>query len=483
MQSARDIHAILQRFEQARVWVIGDCMLDEYLEGEVARISPDAPVQVVKVGNTEYRLGGAANVAHGIAQLGGQVELLSVVGDDASGRTLRALCDQAEVHTGTLGVEDRRQTIRKVRVVARKQHVLRLDWEQVVPVGASLRTSLWQRLTDGGAPDVLVISDYAKGLLSREFVAEVIEWANRRTIPVLVDPKTLDFTFYRGATLIKPNRKEIEEAVGERVVDASEWYDDKIRPLLEAADLGGMLVTLGEGGMALIQRSQDVSRIATQAREVFDVTGAGDTVVGTLALAVAAGCDWQEAAAIANHAAGIAVAKVGTAVVRRPELANALSPRERLGHLEVDALAEQAEWWRLQGKKIVFTNGCFDVLHVGHLSLLRAAAGHGDVLVVGINDDASVARLKGPDRPVVSVRERAELLASLECVDAVVVFSEDTPAVLIERIQPDVLVKGGDYRPADVVGRAIVEGRGGQVVIVPLVPDRSTTGIVEKLKG
>ncbi|MEO1174945.1 MAG: PfkB family carbohydrate kinase, partial [Myxococcota bacterium] len=366
--------------------------------------------------------------------LGGNVELLSVVGDDGPGRTLRALCEQAGMSTTALGVEDRRQTIRKVRVVARQQHVLRLDWEQVTPVDDVLRSELWQALIEKDPPDVIVLSDYAKGVLSRDFVADVVTWANRRSIPVLVDPKTLDFTYYRGATLVKPNRKEIEEAVGESVVDDPEWYDERIRPLLDAADLGGMLITLGEGGMALVQRSQDVSRIATQAREVFDVTGAGDTVVGTLALAVAAGCDWQEAAVIANHAAGIAVAKVGTAVVRRRELAKALSPRERLGHLDLDALVEQVGWWRLQGRSVVFTNGCFDVLHVGHLALLRAAAEHGDVLVVGINDDASVSRLKGPERPLVTVAERAEMLASLEDVDAVVVFSEDTPAELIDRL-------------------------------------------------
>lgn len=481
--SAQRIADVLSGFERGRVWVIGDVMLDEYLSGRVGRISPDAPVQVVQVEDTEYRLGGAANVANGIAALGGRVELLSVVGDDAAGRTLRALAEQERIGTRALVVEDRRQTIRKVRVVARQQHVLRLDWEVLSPVPSAVRNDAWERLrASEDPPDVIILSDYNKGLLSQEFNQTVVEWARPRGIPVLVDPKVLDFEHYAGATLVKPNRKEIEAALGQPVRDDPQWYDEHVRPLLDRAGLGGMLVTLGELGMALVRRDHDVIRIATRAREVYDVTGAGDTVISTLALSLAAGCEWGEAAEIANAAAGLAVAKVGTAIVTRAELAQALSPRRTLGATTPEALVEEIGWWRLQGKTIVFTNGCFDVLHIGHLELLRAAAAEGDVLVVGLNDDASVKRLKGDDRPLVPVAERAELLASLDCVDAVTVFSEDTPAALIERIQPDVLVKGGDYRPEDVVGRATVEARGGRVAIVPLVPGRSTSRLVEKLK-
>ncbi len=480
--TAQRIADVLAAFDESRVWVVGDVMLDEYLSGEVSRVSPDAPVQVVQVEGTEYRLGGAANVANGIAALGGRVELLSVVGDDAPGRTLRALAEQEGIGTRALMVEDRRQTIRKVRVVARRQHVLRLDWEVASPISAELRDEAWERLSAADAPpSVIILSDYNKGLLSRALNARIVEWARPRGIPVLVDPKVLDFTHYAGATMVKPNRKEIEATLAQPLRDDPQWYDEQIRPLLEQADLGGMLVTLGELGMALVHRDYDVVRINTRAREVFDVTGAGDTVISTLALAVSAGCEWGEAAEIANAAAGLAVAKVGTAIVTRPELAAGLSPRRTLGATTPDLLVEELGWWRLQGKTIVFTNGCFDVLHVGHLELLRAAAEQGDVLVVGLNDDASVTRLKGEGRPIVPAAERAELLASLDCVDAVTLFSEDTPAALIERVQPDVLVKGGDYRPEDVVGGATVEARGGRVVIVPLVPGRSTTKIVEKL--
>ncbi|MEO0814432.1 MAG: D-glycero-beta-D-manno-heptose 1-phosphate adenylyltransferase, partial [Myxococcota bacterium] len=322
-----------------------------------------------------------------------------------------------------------------------------------------------------------------KGFLDRDFNRSVIEWARPRGVPVYVDPKVLDFTEYQGATLVKPNRKEIESALGRNLVDAPEWYDEHIRPMLEQAELGGMLITLGELGMAVVQHDHDVVRIATRAHEVYDVTGAGDTVIGVLSLAVASGCDWEEAAEFANAAAGLAVAKVGTASVSRSELARALSPGRTVGATTLQQLVEEIGWWRLQGKSVVFTNGCFDVLHMGHLQLLRAASALGDVLVVGLNDDDSVRRLKGEERPVVPGSERAELLASLDCVDAVVMFAEDTPAELVRAVQPDVLVKGGDYRPEDVVGRDTVEARGGRVEIVPLVPGRSTSKIVEKLRS
>ncbi len=396
MESAHRIQSILRRFERARIWVLGDAMLDEYVYGDVERISPDAPVQVVHVSSTEYRLGGAINVAHGIANLGADVEFLGVVGDDASGRTLRALAEQSGIGLSALGVQDRRQTIRKVRVVAQRQHVLRLDWEVVVPVGESFAVALFEGLkARAEPPDVIVVSDYAKGLLSSQFLSKVIAWARSKQVPVLVDPKVLDYGHYAGASLIKPNRRELEAALSKTLHDDTGWYDENVRPLLRRADIDAMLVTLGEDGMALVTRAGDIRRIRAPAREVYDVTGAGDTVIGTLALARAAGCDWEEACQISNSAAGLAVAKVGTAVVSRAEIAAALSPRAQMGCVEIDALVEQIVWWRMGGKRVVFTNGCFDLLHAGHLALLRGAASFGDVLVVGLKDDASVARLTG----------------------------------------------------------------------------------------
>lgn len=467
------------------MWVIGDLMLDEYVEGDVKRVSPDAPVQVVNVKRTYDRIGGAANVAHGAVALGADVELCGVIGDDPTGRRLRESIEAVSIGTAGVMEQRRRQTTRKVRVIARHQHVLRMDWEETTAIDSTCASELLGRLTAGAKPHVIVLSDYVKGVLTRELVDGVMTYAKAAGVPVVVDPKVPDYAHYRGATVIKPNRAEVEAALG-RAIPEGDGEVQAIaaggRVLLEAAEAEALVVTLGDRGCIVVPKKGEVKYIPSAAREVYDVTGAGDTFVVTLALGIAAGAPIAEAAELANAAAGIVVAKVGTAVVSGAELARALSPKVEQKVFTRETVSEQVQWWRLQGRRIVFTNGCFDLLHVGHVTLLNEAAKHGDVLVVGVNSDASVKRLKGQGRPLIPDAERAALLGALDSVGGVVVFDEDTPLELIRQVQPDVLVKGADYTVDQVVGRDVVEARGGKVVLVPIVPEKSTTSLVEKAK-
>jgi D-beta-D-heptose 7-phosphate kinase/D-beta-D-heptose 1-phosphate adenosyltransferase len=486
MTKPDSLNASLNAFARSRAWVIGDVMLDEYITGDVRRISPDAPVQVVNVAGTHVRLGGAANVAHGMAAFGCTVELIGVIGDDEAGRSVIAACDAAHVGHSGLIVDASRPTTRKLRVMAQRQHVLRLDWEKSAPVDPALLNPVIQRLTQELPPDVIVLSDYAKGTLSQELVAAVIGWARSYGVPVLVDPKHDDFRTYAGATVITPNAKELAAAATRvdvpKSLEGLERVEHGARELAKQSKCAALVVTLGENGMLVVPREGAVTHIHATAREVYDVTGAGDTVIALLALGMAAKLPLKRSAEIATVAAGLAVEKVGTAVVHPHELASGFAPTLENKVVTRAELVERMTWWRLQKKTIVLTNGCFDVLHAGHVTLLREAKKQGDILVVALNSDASVARLKGKDRPLIRESERALLLAALESVDAVVVFEEDTPFELIKNATPDVLVKGGDYAPEKVVGRAEVEARGGKLVLIPLVEGRSTTALVERMK-
>jgi D-beta-D-heptose 7-phosphate kinase/D-beta-D-heptose 1-phosphate adenosyltransferase len=475
---------LLPRFAQARLWVIGDVMLDEYLEGDVERISPEAPVPVLHVLAEHDRPGGAANVAHNARALGSTVELCGVVGGDAAGDRLIACCAEAGIATTGLGRVAGQRTTRKVRALSRNQQLLRLDFETVPSMDVARARELFARLAAGPRPDAVVVSDYAKGFASAELVADVIGFAARAGVPVLVDPKAADPSRYRGATLLKPNLAELERSVGRRVPpgDAAA-LDAAARELLERAGAQALVITLGADGLAVARPGAPLELIPAARREVFDVTGAGDTVLAVLGLAVAVGADVATAARIANAAGGIVVGRVGTAVVQPHELATALEPRSGEKTLSMDEAVRRRQWWLAQKKRVVFTNGCFDILHVGHLALLRHAASRGDVLLVAINSDASVRRLKGAGRPLVPEEGRARMVAALECVDAVVTFAEDTPLETLERIRPDVLVKGADYGLDQVVGRDLVEDYGGQVVLAPLVPEHSTSALVSKIRG
>jgi D-beta-D-heptose 7-phosphate kinase/D-beta-D-heptose 1-phosphate adenosyltransferase len=464
-------------FAGVRVAVAGDLMLDEALEGEVDRVSPEAPVPVVAVRASEERLGGAGNVAHSCAALGARVRLAGVVGDDAAGDGFLAVCRHRGVDADAVGRVAGRPTTRKLRVFSQHQQVLRLDWEVRTPVELGVARPLVARLTAGEPPGALVLSDYQKGFLTPELLAELIAWARDRRVPVVVDPKSADFTRYRGATVVTPNLKELERATGRSLEGAGpEPLVTAARELLERSGAEAMCLTRGERGLLLVAPG-DVEEIPAESREVYDVTGAGDTVVAVLALALAAGSGLARAARLANAAAGVVVGKPGTATVTPRELLAAVAPSPASKVLSWTELAERRSWWRLEEKRVVFTNGCFDLLHAGHLKLLREAATHGDVLVVGINTDDSVARLKGPGRPLIPETERAALLAALEMVDAVVTFGEDTPRELIETLRPEVLVKGADYREDQVVGRELVE----ELVLVELVPERSTTALIDRM--
>ncbi|KFZ39083.1 heptose 1-phosphate adenyltransferase [Shewanella mangrovi] len=468
----------LPAFEKARVLVVGDVMLDRYWVGPTGRISPEAPVPVVKINQIEDRPGGAANVALNIAALGGAVALSGIVGEDDTATALTNGLKAQGVTPSWLQVNDK-PTITKLRVLSRNQQLIRLDFEEpfTQAQSADMLAQAEELLADCS---VAILSDYAKGAISdpRAF----IEKARVAGVKVLVDPKGSDFSRYRGATLITPNMSEFEAVVGTVTSEAD--LVEKAQGLIAQYELEAMLVTRSEKGMTLITRDGNELHIPTVAREVYDVTGAGDTVISTLATALAAGSDLAQACAIANTAAGVVVGKLGTSTVSRIELIEALSAHQGesgFGVVSEEQLAYAMEQSRLRGERIVMTNGCFDILHAGHVSYLKDARALGDRLIVAVNDDDSVKRLKGEGRPVNNVERRMAVLAGLAAVDWVVPFSEDTPQRLIARLLPDLLVKGGDYRIEEIAGGAEVMAAGGSVKVLGFEDGISTTAIIQRI--
>ncbi|OOG23018.1 bifunctional heptose 7-phosphate kinase/heptose 1-phosphate adenyltransferase [Thioalkalivibrio denitrificans] len=474
------VNQSLPPFEQARVLVLGDLMLDRYWTGSASRISPEAPVPVVRVADTEERPGGAANVALNMARLGVQASLAGMVGEDEAGASLRRLMDAAGIRC-RFHVCPGVPTITKLRVISQHQQLLRLDFEQRLngaDAGALLEDT---RAAVSSGLSALVLSDYGKGTLER--APELIAAARTADVPVLVDPKGLDFERYRGATLITPNLAEFEAVAGHCAHD--DQLAERGERLRVELDLDAMLITLSERGMLLVRAGHDPLHLPTRAREVFDVTGAGDTVIAVVAAALAAGRDLAEAAALANLAAGIVVGKLGTGFVTPAELRGALrSQRGGWSSLlaEPDLLLAVEEA-RAMGERLVMTNGCFDLLHEGHVAYLEQARRLGDRLIVAVNDDDSVRRLKGEGRPVNTLTRRMAVLAGLASVDWVVPFSEDTPERLICAVRPDVLVKGGDYRPGAIAGADCVQAAGGRVEVLPYVEGASTSGIIDLIRG
>jgi D-beta-D-heptose 7-phosphate kinase / D-beta-D-heptose 1-phosphate adenosyltransferase len=474
--------AVLDRYPGLRIWVVGDLMLDEYVMGAVERISPEAPVPVVRVRDTEHRLGGAANVARQVAALGAEVSLAGVIGDDAAGEHFLRLCAASNIDTRAVVRLPERCTTRKLRVLGHSQQLLRLDWEDVKPCAPQATVRMVSKLADGPRPDAIILSDYAKGVLTPETIASVA--GLRGTGPLVVDPKHRDFTRYRGATTITPNLRELEAAAGQTLdADDTASIATAARPLAEAAGLEAMVVTLGDRGMLIVPVQGHCTAVAAIQRAVYDVTGAGDTAISVLALSLAARAPLLAAAQLANAAAGVSVGQIGAVAVDAGSIRDALAARPDGKILGRDDLVARAATWRMAGKRIVFTNGCFDLLHAGHLSLLSQAAKLGDVLVLAINSDASVRRLKGPERPLVPQEDRAAVLAALGFVDAVTIFDEDTPLEVLQSVRPHVLVKGGDYQLEGVVGREFMEATGGRVALVPLTPEKSTTALVERIRG
>jgi D-beta-D-heptose 7-phosphate kinase/D-beta-D-heptose 1-phosphate adenosyltransferase len=474
--------ALPDRFADLHIWVVGDLMIDEYVTGTVERISPEAPVPVLRAQGSEHRLGGAANVARQIATLGAHVSVAGICGDDAAGEQLLGLCASAGIATAAVLKLPGRHTTRKLRVVSHSQQLLRLDWEDISPCAAEVSRRLLAQLEAGGPPDAIILSDYAKGVLTPETIAAVLR--SRGSIPLVVDPKHRDFARYRGATTVTPNLHELEAAIG-RTLDPEDTaaIAAAARALLASAGLESMVVTLGSRGMLVVPASGPETAVPAIRHEVYDVTGAGDTAIAVFALALAAQAPLIQAAQLANAAAGVSVCQVGAVAVSAASIRDALATRPDGKLLSRHELAARAATWRTEGKRIVFSNGCFDLLHAGHLSLLSHAAKLGDVLVLAINSDASVRRLKGPERPLVPQAERAALLAALAFVDAVTIFEEDTPLADLQAVKPHVLVKGGDYQPSEVVGRELVEAAGGRIVIVPLTPDKSTSSLVARIRG
>jgi D-beta-D-heptose 7-phosphate kinase/D-beta-D-heptose 1-phosphate adenosyltransferase len=482
-----DLIRRIDDFAQAQVLCLGDVMLDRFISGSVDRISPEAPIPVLRVEREQSVLGGVGNVAGNLAALGVRAVLLSAIGDDGPGR---ALCSLAEESLGTaagLVAENGRCTTVKTRYLANHQQLLRADEETLAPLGAAAEARLLDavrsRLPDAGA---VVLSDYGKGVLTPGLLTAIIAAARSADVPVIVDPKGSDYSRYAGADLVTPNRRELSQATGLPVGNDEEVVA-ACRSLIARHGFKAVVATRSEQGMTVVAADGQVSHLATQAREVFDVSGAGDTVVAVLAAGLAIRLALPDAAVLANAAAGIVVGKVGTAVTRAEELKAALSRGDWEGPagkvLPLDALVERVRLWRRRGQRIGFTNGCFDLLHPGHVSLLEQAKAACDRLVVGLNSDSSVARLKGPTRPVQSEAARGVVLASLAAVDGVVVFSEDTPMRLIEAIRPDVLVKGADYSLAQVVGAELVQSYGGKVVLAQLVAGQSTTNTLKRVQG
>jgi D-beta-D-heptose 7-phosphate kinase/D-beta-D-heptose 1-phosphate adenosyltransferase len=464
-------------FSAVRIVVAGDAMLDEYWFGEAARISPEAPVPVVRTGSSDQRPGGAANVALNVAALGARSSLVAVVGADEHGTALTS-------HLEARGIDCRvvrsktLPTIHKLRVLVRNQQLIRLDSEQSFASCAAELVKLFSQAIEGA--DAVVLSDYGKGTLSG--ASELVELCRRRKVAVLIDPKGLDFDRYRGATVLTPNQSELEAVVGHWVDEAD--FAARAETLRARLDLEMLLVTRGERGMTLFARAAPPFTLGTQAREVFDVTGAGDTVIALLATGLAAGMPRADAVALANLGAGLVVGKIGVATVSRAELNLALHRQGSGGRglVTVAELEELVRAAKARGERIVMTNGCFDILHAGHVAYLEEAKSLGEHLIVAVNDDASVKRLKGPSRPVTPLADRMAVLAGLAAVDWVVPFAEDTPAGIIERLLPHVLVKGGDWDPKQIAGGAAVIANGGQVIVVPYKAGRSTTRLIEALR-
>jgi len=469
--------------QSLKALVIGDVMLDRYLIGDVGRISPEAPVPVVLLNEQNERAGGAANVAANLALLGIKTHIIGCVGNDAEGDSLKKSISTIDVDISGIISSQYRPTIAKTRILGGHQQMLRLDQESKAAFNPAENTLLMSAIDAALAlqPNIVILSDYAKGLLSEAVCQHIINACHRQKIPVLVDPKGRDYTKYKGATALTPNKKETAEACETHIEDAT--LINKATVLKNSLNLDFLAVTRGEEGITLIDN--DTQQIAATAQKVFDVSGAGDTVIATLAAGLAYGLSPLESLQLANIAAGIVVGKVGTIPITRAELIETLSRQQHSTQaqkiFDLTQLIEKVDSWKKAQQKIVFTNGCFDLLHAGHVTYLEAAKNRGDKLILGLNTDRSVSAIKGPTRPVVNESDRARVLAALESVDAVILFDEDTPLNLINAIQPHVIAKGSDYNANQVVGGQEVESWGGEIALIDLVEGRSTTNIIKKL--
>ncbi len=479
-----EVEQFLARIGAVRALVVGALMLDEYLWGKTERISPEAPVQVVDITSEDLRLGGAGNVINNLVTLGCRVHVASVLGNGQDGDLVRSMLEKIQVDTTGLLFDPQRKTSRKTRILASHQQMMRFDRESREPISAEQEQALAAYVREQAARfDVILISDYLKGVLTEGLLQQIIRIGKEQGLPVVIDPKGSDYRKYRGATLLTPNRRETEVASRVAITDQASLRQAG-QALLKNLELETLVVPRSEEGISIFFQDGQEVHLPTEAQEVYDVTGAGDTVLSLIGVGLACGLPIEDAARMANLAAGIAVSKVGTSTVSVDEIREVFSHQFLEGDAKIkrrERLQQILETERQRGKTIVFTNGCFDLLHVGHVKYLQQARRQGDLLVLGLNSDASIRRLKGPNRPLIGEQERAHILAALTCIDYLVIFDEDTPLELIGMLRPDILVKGGDYTPETVVGRDLVESYGGRVALIDLVDGRSTTNIIERI--
>jgi len=473
-------------FSKASILVVGDIMLDEYIWGDVIRISPEAPVPVVKIADRTYTLGGAGNVAANLAGLGCTVNVIGVIGKDVFGQKIDRLLHEKAIHNNC-AVMEVYPTTGKTRIMSKKQQLIRIDQEDPEKIPDERFDELKQVFQDNAfKANAVVFSDYAKRLLNSPFIESCIGYCHEQNLPAFVDPKTNDWGKYRGAFCVSPNEDEFMDVCRFLGVKKSASLSERAGNVRETFDLQNLLVTRGAEGMVLFQKGEDPLVIPAKVKEVFDVSGAGDTVISVLSAAYAAGRSMPYAVELANIAAEFVVGKVGTYPISFDELEDYLRTLNE-GHLHKIFTLEQGfhiiQKWRARKETIVFTNGCFDLLHTGHIKILQAAAKEGNRLIVGLNTDESVRMLKGPTRPVLNEKDRASIISALGCVDMVVFFSEETPLKLIRHFKPDVIVKGQDYSKDTIIGADLVESWGGKVVLVPLEKGKSTSLIIENIKN
>lgn len=481
-----NIETQLNNIKTKKVLVVGDIMLDKYFFGEAKRLSPEAPVPVLHKTKETVVLGGAANVARNLVRARQDVSIMSVIGNDEEGKMLKSILEDNKIHTEMLMIEKTRVTTVKTRMIGQSNaQMLRLDVEDTTPISEEISDKMIKKYEEKIKEfDIIIISDYKKGLLNVTNTAKLIEIANKYNKITLIDTKEPSYAKYKNAYLIKPNLEELK-SLTKMSVNNDEEIVKAANELRVQTGAKYVLATRSKDGMTLVGEN-GFQHIRGISREVYDVSGAGDTVISYLAVGLANNFEIEDTARLSNIASSIEVSKMGTYAVSIEEIKESINKENDVVYenkvLSVDKLVEILKQEREKGKKIVFTNGCFDIFHVGHSRYLRQASTYGDILVVGVNSDASVKRLKGPERPIISEEERMELLADLQCVSYVVKFDEDTPYELIKKLEPDIITKGGDYKPEDVVGKDLVEARGGKVVICKLVEGKSTTNIITKIR-
>lgn len=464
--------------KQPKILVIGDLMVDHYIWGESTRISPEAPVQVVDVKNENNRLGGACNVANNLVSLGAKVDLCGLIGQDSMGEWMVAQLDSLQIGIQLVLVDATRPTTQKSRIILSNQQILRIDRESKQEISQDLEEKIYAILEEKiSSYDAIIASDYNKGVLTKALLQRIINLANSENKPILCDPKGMDYSKYKGATLLTPNKKEAQEATQIKIID-KKTLELAAQKMQKDCDLKVSLITLSEDGIGILDSDDKILQIPTIALEVFDVTGAGDTVIASLAFCLAQGIGIYDACRFANAAAAVVVGKVGSAVAGKEEILAFLNIKEKQNKKIID-LEVLRGLLKDTHQKIVFTNGCFDILHRGHIQYLQEAKKLGDILIVGLNSDDSIKRLKGKDRPINMQDDRAFVLAGLECVDFVVLFDEDTPYDLIKALKPDVLVKGGDYKDKVVVGSEFAK----QTLLIDFVEGKSTSLIINKIRG